>query len=65
MSEHLLSAERVGYHPPTDTGLEVLYLDEAMVVVNKPAGLLYTSMRACLYKCAHGYICNLWHRIIA
>lgn len=40
MAEHLLSAERVGYHPPPDTGLEVLYLDEAMVVVNKPAGLL-------------------------
>jgi len=33
-------AERMGYHPPPDTGLDVVHLDEAMVVLNKPAGLL-------------------------
>ncbi|WP_290901407.1 RluA family pseudouridine synthase [Aquabacterium sp.] len=30
----------MGYHPPPDTGLDVVHLDEAMVVLNKPAGLL-------------------------
>ncbi|HHH43415.1 MAG TPA: RluA family pseudouridine synthase [Gammaproteobacteria bacterium] len=28
------------YSPPADTGLEFLYRDEALLVVNKPAGLL-------------------------
>jgi tRNA pseudouridine32 synthase/23S rRNA pseudouridine746 synthase len=28
------------YHPPADTGLEILYQDEALVVLNKPSGLL-------------------------
>ena len=28
------------YHPPTDPWLDVLYEDEALVVLNKPAGLL-------------------------
>ena len=31
---------RVDYVPPPDTGLSVLYADEALVVVDKPAGLL-------------------------
>ena len=31
---------RVDYVPPPDTGLTVLYADEALVVVDKPAGLL-------------------------
>lgn len=35
-----MSAERIDYVPPPDTGLEVLHADEAMLVVNKPAGLL-------------------------
>jgi len=35
-----VSAERIDYVPPPDTGLEVLHVDEAMLVVNKPAGLL-------------------------
>jgi tRNA pseudouridine32 synthase/23S rRNA pseudouridine746 synthase len=30
----------VVYLPPADTGLDLLHADEAMVVVNKPAGLL-------------------------
>jgi tRNA pseudouridine32 synthase/23S rRNA pseudouridine746 synthase len=30
----------VQYCPPPDEGLDVIYQDEAMVVVNKPAGLL-------------------------
>ncbi|WP_275098197.1 pseudouridine synthase [Sedimenticola hydrogenitrophicus] len=28
------------YHPPADTGLEILYQDEALLVLNKPSGLL-------------------------
>ncbi len=28
------------YSPPADTGLDLLYRDEALLVVNKPAGLL-------------------------
>jgi tRNA pseudouridine32 synthase/23S rRNA pseudouridine746 synthase len=32
--------DRIGYQPPPDTGLDVVYLDTALVVVNKPAGLL-------------------------
>lgn len=32
--------ERVAYHPPPDTGLDVVHVDEALVVLNKPAGLL-------------------------
>ncbi len=35
-----MPAERMGYHPLPDTGLDVVHLDEAMVVLNKPAGLL-------------------------
>lgn len=35
-----MPAERIDYVPPPDTGLEVLHEDEAMLVVNKPAGLL-------------------------
>lgn len=35
-----MSAQRIAYHPPPDTGLDVVHVDEAMVVVNKPAGLL-------------------------
>lgn len=35
-----MSAERIAYHPPPDMGLDVVHVDEAMVVVNKPAGLL-------------------------
>lgn len=35
-----MSAERIDYVPPPDTGLEVLHADEAMLVLNKPAGLL-------------------------
>lgn len=35
-----MSAERIGYVPPPDTGLEVVHADEAMLVLNKPAGLL-------------------------
>lgn len=30
----------VAYQPPADLGLEVVYVDQALVVVNKPAGLL-------------------------
>jgi len=35
-----VSAERIAYHPPPDTGLDVVHADEALVVLNKPAGLL-------------------------
>jgi tRNA pseudouridine32 synthase/23S rRNA pseudouridine746 synthase len=28
------------YHPPADTGLEILYQDQALLVLNKPSGLL-------------------------
>lgn len=28
------------YHPPAHEGLEILYLDDALLVLNKPAGLL-------------------------
>ena len=28
------------YHPPPDTGLDILYSDDALLVVDKPAGLL-------------------------
>ncbi|MBT9611594.1 MAG: RluA family pseudouridine synthase [Aquabacterium sp.] len=30
----------MAYHPPPDTGLEVVHADEALVVLHKPAGLL-------------------------
>lgn len=33
-------SERIAYRPPPDAGLEVVYADGALVVVNKPAGLL-------------------------
>lgn len=35
-----LHAERIAYRPPPDVGLDVVHADEALVVVNKPAGLL-------------------------
>ncbi|TDP88148.1 ribosomal large subunit pseudouridine synthase A [Aquabacterium commune] len=35
-----MPAERIAYHPPPDTGLEVVHADDALVVLHKPAGLL-------------------------
>lgn len=40
MPASALPADRIAYHPPPDTGLDVLHVDEALVVLNKPAGLL-------------------------
>ena len=39
MNEHIPCAD-TPYNPPTDNGLELLYQDDALLVVNKPAGLL-------------------------
>lgn len=30
----------VAYHPPPDTGLEIIHLDDHLLVLNKPSGLL-------------------------
>ena len=40
MPASALPADRIAYHPPPDTDLDVLHVDEALVVINKPAGLL-------------------------
>ena len=36
----------VPYHPPADTGLEIIYVDEHLLVVNKPEGLLAVPGRS-------------------
>jgi len=30
----------VAYHPPPDTGLEIIHLDDSLLALNKPSGLL-------------------------
>jgi tRNA pseudouridine32 synthase / 23S rRNA pseudouridine746 synthase len=51
--EHRGLARSHAYAPPPDTGLDLIYLDDGLLVINKPAGLLSVPGRsAALQDCA-------------